>query len=64
MFSVAYYRQLAADCLWTAKSVSARNDRALLVEMAATWLRLAELAEDWNKALTPETAGRDPRHLP
>jgi hypothetical protein len=64
MFSVAYYRQLAADCLWTAKSVSAPNDKALLVEMAGTWLRLAELAENSNKAPTPEAVGRDPRHSP
>jgi hypothetical protein len=60
MFSAAYYRELAADCLWTAKFISAPNDRALLVEMAATWLRLAELAEGWNKAPAPEAAGRDP----
>jgi hypothetical protein len=39
------YRQHAADCARLAQSVSAPQDRAVLMEMAAMWLRLAERAE-------------------
>jgi hypothetical protein len=45
MSAVATYRQHAADCLRLAQSASAPQDRALLAEMAAMWLRLAEFAE-------------------
>ena len=38
------YRQHAADCLRFAQSVNAPDDRTVLVEFAATWLRLAERA--------------------
>jgi hypothetical protein len=36
------YRQHAADCVRLAQSVSGPEDRTLLMEMAAMWLRLAE----------------------
>jgi hypothetical protein len=36
------YRRHAADCLRFAQSVNAPDDRTMLVEIAATWLRLAE----------------------
>ena len=39
------YRQHAADCVRLAQSVSGPEDRTLLMEMAAIWLRLAERAE-------------------
>ena len=38
------YRQHAADCLRFAQSVNALHDRTVLVNIAATWLRLAERA--------------------
>jgi hypothetical protein len=41
----AKYRRHAADCLRLAETELFRNDRLLLVEMAAMWLRLAERAE-------------------
>jgi hypothetical protein len=36
------YREYAADCLQLAQSVSTPHDRTALVQMAVTWLRLAE----------------------
>jgi hypothetical protein len=39
------YRQHAADCLRLAQLMSAPQDKGLLAEMAAMWLRLAEFAE-------------------
>jgi hypothetical protein len=44
MSSAEKYRQHAADCLRFAQSVNAPDDRTVLVEFAATWLRLAERA--------------------
>jgi hypothetical protein len=43
----AKYRRHAADCLRLAETELFRNsnDRTLLIEMAAMWLRLAERAE-------------------
>jgi hypothetical protein len=40
----AKYKRRAADCLRLAETELFRNDRILLVEMAAMWLRLAERA--------------------
>jgi hypothetical protein len=45
MSAGATYRQHAADCLRLAQLASAPKDKALLAEMAAMWLRLAEFAE-------------------
>jgi hypothetical protein len=45
MSAAETYRQHAADCVRFAQSVSAPDDRVLLMEMAAMWLRLAERAE-------------------
>jgi hypothetical protein len=39
------YRQHAADCVRLAQSVSAAGDRAVLIEMAAMWMRLPDRAE-------------------
>jgi hypothetical protein len=49
------YRQHAADCLGLAQAASTPKDKALLAEMAAMWLRLAEFAE--SIALTLPDAG-------
>jgi hypothetical protein len=43
------YRQHAADCVRLAQSVSSPEDRTLLMEKAAMWLRLAERAEAMGK---------------
>ena len=45
MSTAAKYKRHAADCLRFAQLVSAPRDRALLTEMAAMWLRLADRAE-------------------
>lgn len=45
MARAAKYRRLAADCLRLAETFRNSNDKTLLVEMAAMWLRLAERAE-------------------
>jgi hypothetical protein len=49
MSAAETYRQHAADCVRLAQSVSAPQDRALLMEMAAMWLRLADHAETVGK---------------
>jgi hypothetical protein len=45
MSAGATYRQHAADCLRLAQLASTPQDKALLAEMAAMWLRLAEFTE-------------------
>ena len=45
MSKAAQYKRHAADCLRFAQLISAPEDRALLTEMAAMWLRLADRAE-------------------
>src|SRR5258708_7217232 len=49
MSTAEKYRRHAADCLRLALSVGAPGDRALLMEMAAMWLRLVERAERMTK---------------
>jgi hypothetical protein len=38
------YRQLAAECVRVAQETSNPDDKALLLEMAGVWRRLAERA--------------------
>jgi hypothetical protein len=45
MSTAAKLRRHAADCFRLAQSVSAPKDRAVLTEMAAIWLRLADRSE-------------------
>ncbi len=45
MSKVEDYRQYAAACLQLAQAVSTPEDKALLLEMAMLWLRLAQRAE-------------------
>lgn len=45
MYTAAKYKRHAADCLRFARLVSTPRDRAVLTEMAAMWLRLADRAE-------------------
>jgi hypothetical protein len=39
------YRKCAADCVWLAQKIQDSADKALLLEMAEAWRRLAERAE-------------------
>jgi hypothetical protein len=38
------YRQFAAHCLEMARAMDSQHDRAVLLDMALLWSRLAELA--------------------
>ena len=63
----AKYRRHAADCLRLADTELFRNsnDRTLLIEMAAMWLRLAERAEaDEQKLKYPICADQSARGIP
>jgi hypothetical protein len=50
MSAAERYRRYAADCLRLAHAARAQADKAMLVEMADRWLRLAEQVE---RAETP-----------
>ena len=53
------YRRRAAECLRLARTASDKTNRALLLEMAETWIALADQDrakgtprfEDWHKLL-------------
>jgi len=53
----AEYRRMAAQCMELAERMSLRADRARLVEMAAGWLSLAEMAERPDGALISRIPG-------
>jgi hypothetical protein len=65
MSIAAKYKRHAADCLRFAQLVSTPHDRALLTEMAAMWLRLADrteiMRELWERirAITAEREAGD-----
>jgi len=40
------YKRRAAECVRMAERTDRADDKALLLQMAETWLRLAEKAED------------------
>ena len=40
------YKRRAAECVRMAERTDNADDKALLLQMAQTWLRLAEKAED------------------
>ena len=40
------YKRRAAECVRMAERTDDAGDRALLMQMAQTWMRLAEKAED------------------
>ena len=44
-FSVVDYRRYAAECVRLAQQVSARDDKARLLDMAETFRKLAEKSE-------------------
>jgi hypothetical protein len=43
--SPEHYRQCALECIEQANGVSAPKAKAMLIEMAETWLKLAHQAE-------------------
>ncbi len=43
------YRHYAADCVRVAQEISSPADKALLLQMAETWVRLAERTDGKNK---------------
>ena len=45
MASAEEYRRHASECVRLAQAAEAASDKALLLRMAETWLRLAEQAE-------------------
>ena len=40
------YKRRAAECVRMAERTSSEDDKALLLQMAQTWMRLAEKAEE------------------
>lgn len=46
MGSADEYKRRAAECIRMAEKIESRDDKAMLLQMAQTWLRLAEKAED------------------
>ena len=57
MSAGATYRQHALDCLRLAQVASAPRDKAVLAEMAATWMRLADFVETIAGTLRDELRG-------
>jgi hypothetical protein len=49
MGSVIRYRQYASECVRLAAEVEAAGSKALLLDMAQSWVRLADLAEKNNR---------------
>jgi hypothetical protein len=50
MASSDEYRRHAGECVRLAQQAQNPNDKALLVRMAETWLRLAQQAENRDKS--------------
>jgi hypothetical protein len=46
MLSADRYKQLAAECVNIAQQTSSPRDKAVLLQMAETWLKLAEKASN------------------
>jgi hypothetical protein len=53
------YQKRAADCLCLAQQVSDPTNKAMMLEMAQTWVRLAEqeLAKQRASEIDPHVAG-------
>lgn len=56
MASTDEYRRLAAECLRIAHDSPNPKDRALLLRMAESWVRLAERSEDRSLSDEPASA--------
>ena len=53
MASAQEYRRHASECVRLAQEAQSASDKALLLRMAETWIRLAERAEERG----PQTGG-------
>ena len=62
MASTDDYRRLAADCLRIARESPNPKDRALLLRMAESWIRLAERSEQRPGAHAPSAGERSADH--
>ena len=51
------YRRLAQECFDLAREISLEGDRAVVLDMALSWLRLAETLEE----ITPPPAVEQPQ---
>jgi len=51
------YRRVAAECLRIARDSQNPKDRALLLRMAESWIRLAERADERRSAADIEPSG-------
>jgi hypothetical protein len=47
------YRRRAQDCLALAREISLESERAVVLNMAQTWLRLAEQQETLGEIMQP-----------
>src|SRR4051812_16813007 len=61
MASTDDYRRLAAECLRIAHDSQNPKDRALLLRMAESWIRLAERSEERSLSDEPSSAGERSR---
>ena len=52
------YRRRAQECLDFARKISLERDRAVILEMAQGWLRLAEEQETQGAVIQPPVAER------
>jgi hypothetical protein len=57
MASTDEYRRLAAECLRIARESQNPKDRALLLRMAESWIRLAERGEERESPAEARSAG-------
>jgi hypothetical protein len=53
------YRRRAQECLDLARKISLERDRAVVLHMAQTWLRLAEQQETLQPPLTQQPQPED-----
>ena len=52
------YRRRAQECFDVARKISLERDRAVILDIAQSWLRLAEQEEKQEKIALPPTAGQ------
>jgi hypothetical protein len=54
---VEHYQQMAAECLRVARTAVDQANKAVLLEMAQNWVRLAEQVKAARSIELPETRG-------
>jgi hypothetical protein len=52
------YRRRAQECLDLAREISLESERAVVLNMAQTWLRLAEQQETLGEIIQPPLTGQ------